>query len=112
EADRARYLRVWRGVQARFVDDPGDAIAQADQLLSEAMADRGYPMADFDRRSANLSVHYPAVVQNYRAGHDIALKHRTGKASTEELRQAMIHYRTLFEELVTDDRLQDGRAAA
>lgn len=112
ETDRARYLRVWRGVQADFVDNPGEAVAKADQLLGEAMADRGYPMADFDRRSADLSVHYPAVVQNYRAGHDIALKCKAGKASTEDLRQAMIHYRSLFEELVTDDRLQDTRAAA
>ncbi len=112
EMDRARYLRVWRSVQARFVDDPGDAVAQADQLLSEAMADRGYPVADFDRRAADLSIHYPTVTQNYRAGHDIALKHRTGKATTEDLRQAMIHYRALFQELVTDDRVPDGRAAA
>jgi hypothetical protein len=112
EMDRARYLRVWRTVQARFVDDPGDAVAKADQLLGEAMADRGYPVADFDRRAADMSVHYPTVAQNYRAGHDIALKHQAGKATTEDLRQAMIHYRALFEELVTDDRVQDARAAA
>lgn len=112
ETDRARYMQAWKGVQARFVDDPGEAVGEADQLLGEAMADRGYPMADFDRRSADLSVHYPAVVQNYRAAHDIALKHRAGKASTEDLRQAMIHDRALFEELVTDDRLQDARRAA
>jgi len=112
EADRARYMQAWRSVQARFVDNPGEAVADADRLLSEAMADRGYPMADFDRRAADLSVHYPTVVQNYRAGHDIALRHRTGKTSTEDLRQAMIHYRALFEDLVTDDRVQDGRAAA
>jgi hypothetical protein len=112
EMDRARYLRVWRTVQARFVDNPGEAIAKADQLLGEAMADRGYPMADFDRRSADLSVHYPMVVQNYRAGHEIALRHHDAKASTEDLRQAMIHYRALFEELVTDDRVQDTRTAA
>ncbi|MBV8800616.1 MAG: hypothetical protein JO208_12515 [Alphaproteobacteria bacterium] len=112
EMDRARYLRVWRTVQARFVDDPGDAVAKADELLSEAMADRGYPVADFDRRAADLSIHYPTVAQNYRAGHDIALKHRDGKATTEDLRQAMIHYRALFQELVSDERVQDGREAA
>jgi class 3 adenylate cyclase len=112
EMDRARYLRVWQSVQAHFVDNPGEAVAKADQLLGEAMTDRGYPMADFDRRSADVSVHYPRVVQNYRAGHDIALSCQSGKASTEDLRRAMIHYRELFEELVTDDRLQDARAAA
>jgi hypothetical protein len=109
EADRARYLRVWRTVQARFVDDPGDAVAKADQLLTEAMADRGYPMADFERRSADLSIHHPMVVENYRAAHDIALRHRDGKASTEDLRQAMIHYRSLFTELVGGEDL--SRAA-
>ena len=112
ETDRARYMQAWRSVQARFVDSPGDAVAEADRLLGDAMAGRGYPMADFDRRSADLSVHYPAVVQNYRAAHDIALRHRAGKASTEELRQAMIHCRALFEELVTGDRAQDARHAA
>jgi hypothetical protein len=112
EADRTRYMQAWQNVQARFVDDPGDAISQGDKLLKDVMTDRGYPMADFDRRSADLSVHYPVVVQNYRAARDIAIRHRDGKASTEDLRQAMIHYRTLFEELVTDDRVQDNRAAA
>jgi len=112
EQARARYMAAWKSVQARFVDNPGEAVADADQLLGEAMADRGYPMADFDRRSADLSVHYPEVVQNYRAAHDIALRHRAGKASTEDLRQAMIHDRALFEEVVTDNRLQDARRAA
>ena len=112
EADRARYLRVWRSVQAEFVDNPGEAVAKADQLLTEAMADRGYPMADFDRRSADLSIHYPTVVQNYRAGHDIALRHRNGKATTEDLRQAMIHYRSLFTELVSGGEVVEDRAAA
>jgi hypothetical protein len=112
EADRARYMQAWQKVQARFVDDPGDAVSQGNELLKDVMTSRGYPMADFDRRSADLSVHYPVVVQNYRAGRDIAVRHRDGKASTEDLRQAMIHYRTLFEELVTDDRLADKRAAA
>ncbi len=112
EQDRARYLRVWRSVQAKFVDDPADAIAKADQLLTEAMADRGYPMADFDRRSADLSVHYPIVVQNYRAAHDTALRQRDGKASTEDLRQAMIHYRSLFTELVGDGDVAETRNAA
>lgn len=101
EADRARYMQAWHNVQARFVDDPGTSIGEADRLLGDAMAARGYPMADFDRRSADLSVHYPEVVQNYRLGHDVAVRHRDGKASTEDLRQAMIHYRALFEELVT-----------
>ncbi|HSC18891.1 MAG TPA: hypothetical protein VLC74_08255 [Rhizomicrobium sp.] len=112
EADRTRYMQAWKNVQARFVDDPGEAVGDADELLGKAMATRGYPMSDFDRRSADLSVHYPVVAQNYRSAHDVALRHRDGKATTEDLRQAMIHYRALFEEVVTDDHKQDSRRAA
>jgi len=98
--DKARYLASWRKVQADFVDDPTDAVNRADALLGDVMAARGYPVSDFQQRSADLSVDHPVVVQNYRAAHDIALKHRRGEAGTEELRQAMIHYRALFDELV------------
>jgi hypothetical protein len=98
--DRARYLDAWRRVQEAFVDDPGRAIRDADRLVGEAMSDCGYPMTDFDHRSADLSVDHPEVVENYRQAHEIALAHRDGRAGTEELRQAMIHYRALFEELV------------
>lgn len=101
-ADRSRYLTAWTQVQADFVDDPKGAASRADALLGDVMKARGYPVSDFDQRAADLSVDHPRVVENYRAGHDIALRHARGEASTEDLRQAMIHYKSLFEELVDD----------
>jgi hypothetical protein len=100
--DRDRFHASWRQVQAEFVDDPKSSIGHADALLGDVMAARGYPVADFEQRSADLSVDHPVVVQNYRAAHDIAVRHGRGEASTEDLRQAMIHYRELFEELVDE----------
>ncbi|MGD9809769.1 MAG: hypothetical protein AB7U35_00355 [Sphingobium sp.] len=102
ERRRAEFVTTWQDVQARFVDDPAGAVARADVLLGEVMRERGYPVTDFEQRSADLSVDHPEVVQNYRAGHDIALRHGRGEASTEELRQAMIHYRALFDDLVNE----------
>ena len=99
-ADRDRYIVAWRKIQAQFVDNPKDAVTRADALLGEVMTVRGYPIGDFDQRSADLSVDHPVVVQNYRAGHDIAVRHARGEAGTEELRQAMLHYRSLFDELL------------
>ena len=103
--DKLRYLGSWQKVQADFVDDPRQAIRRADTLLGDVMAARGYPVSDFEQRSADLSVDHPTVVQNYRAAHDIALRHERGEASTEDLRQAMIHYRTLFDELVAESEM-------
>jgi len=100
--ERARFVASWRKVQADFVDNPAEAISRADELLGAVMSARGYPVTDFEQRSADLSVDYPTVVQNYRAGHDIALKRRRGEADTEALRQAMIHYRALFDELTAE----------
>ena len=100
EESRPRFIEAWRGVQARFVDSPADAVTRADVLLGEVMEARGYPVADFERRSADLSVDHGDVVQNYRAGHTIAERHARGEASTEDLRQAMIHYRALFDDLL------------
>jgi hypothetical protein len=97
--DRDRYSASWHRIQTEFVDNPKSAVTHADELLAEVMAAQGYPMSDFDQRAADLSVEHPVVVQNYRAAHDIALRHRRGEANTEDLRQAMIHYRSLFEEL-------------
>jgi hypothetical protein len=97
--DHERFSSEWRRIQAEFVDDPKESIAHADALLGDVMAARGYPVSDFEQRSADLSVEHPKVVQNYRAGHDIVVRHRRGEASTEDLRQAMIHYRSLFEDL-------------
>ncbi len=101
-ADRATFAESWNRVQARFVDDPSASVADADRLLGEVMAARGYPVADFEQRAADISVDHPKVVQNYRTAHDIALRHVKEEASTEDLRKAMIHYRALFEDLVSD----------
>ena len=102
--DRARFEDSWRRVQARFVDGPAGAVADADQLLGDVMSTRGYPVSDFEQRAADISVDHPLVLENYRTAHEIALRQTKGQASTEELRQAMIHYRTLFEELVSEGR--------
>ena len=101
-AARERYLEQWRAVQARFVDDPDRAVGEADRLLGEVMAARGYPVADFEQQAADLSVHHARVIEHYRAGHAIALRHAHGQAGTEDLRQALIHYRELFQELVEE----------
>src|SRR4051812_48853817 len=100
--DRSRFTEQWDRVQAHFVDAPAGAVAEADQLLGDIMATCGYPMGDFEQRSADISVDHPVVVQNYRAAHDIALRQAKGQATTEDLRRSMIHYRALFEDLVYD----------
>jgi hypothetical protein len=102
------YLQQWRSVQARFVDDPKGAVTDADRLVEDVMKVRGYPVSDFDQRAADLSVHHPRVVDNYRAARDIAHRHRRGEATTEDLRQAMVYYRDLFEDLL-EDREHEAR---
>lgn len=94
------FSNQWRGVQTRFVDDPVGAVADADALVDRLMAARGYPMSDFEQRAADLSVGHASVVEHYRAAHAIALRHRAGEATTEDLRNAFIHYRALFTELL------------
>ena len=101
-ADQDRFLERWTKVQATFVDDPERSVDYADALLAEVMGARGYPVSDFEQRAGDISVDHPNVVQHYRAGHDIAVRHSRGEASTDDLRQALIHYRALFEELVTE----------
>ena len=98
--EQQRFSEEWRSAQARFVDDPPLAIHDADQLVCEVMKLRGYPMADFDRRTEDLSVDHPGVVRTYRAAHAIALTEQEGRATTEDLRQAMVYYRELFDELL------------
>jgi hypothetical protein len=95
-----RYTHEWEGVQVRFVDDPVGATRDADRLVQQVMSDRGYPMDDFDGRADLISVDHPTVVENYRKAHTTFLAYDAGDASTEELRQAMVHYRSLFDELV------------
>jgi hypothetical protein len=101
---RARYTEQWNRVQAHFVDAPAGAVAEADQLLGDIMATCGYPVGDFDQRAADISVEHPVVTQNYRSAHEIALRQGKGQASTEDLRRAMIHYRALFEDLVSHSK--------
>jgi hypothetical protein len=101
---RARFAEDWEQVQAKFVDDPERSVSLADALLGEVMKARGYPVEDFDQRAADLSVEHPRLVENYRAAHEIALRHSRGQAGTEDLRNAFIGYRKLFEELLHADQ--------
>jgi hypothetical protein len=98
--EAARFADAWRTTQARFVDDPRRAIADGDRLVQELMGARGYPVGDFEQRVADISVDHPRVVEHYRAAHAIAGASGDGRTSTEELRQAMVHYRALFEDLL------------
>jgi hypothetical protein len=108
---RANFVAAWQKIQARFVDDPKIAVTEADKLIQEIMAARGYPVADFEQRAADISVNHPLIVEHYRAGHDIAREHSKGRASTEDLRRAMIHYRTLFAELADEPELIRSKTA-
>jgi hypothetical protein len=99
-AEQERYQADWASVQAKFVDEPGEAVVDADGLIMEVMQLRNYPMSDFEQRAADVSVSYPALVSNYRAARVIAIENEKHLADTEELRQAMIYYRSLFEELL------------
>jgi hypothetical protein len=99
-ADAARFSQAWSTLQGRFIDSPKGVVVEADQLVRELMEKRGYPMGDFERRAADISVDHPGVVSNYRAAQVIATRDASGEADTEELRKAVIHYRTLFDELL------------
>jgi hypothetical protein len=99
-SERERYLADWTAVQSKFVDDPGQAIVDADRLIIEVMQLRAYPVSDFEQRAADLSVNYPDLVSNYRSAREIAVKNEQHQADTEELRQAMVYYKSLFGELL------------
>jgi hypothetical protein len=110
EAARNRYAQGWKRIQAEFVDNPKDALVRADEFVQEVMSARGYPMADFDQRADDLSVEHPVVVENYRVAHGITVRHGQGQASTEDLRQAMLHYRRLFDELASRSVTETAKA--
>lgn len=98
--DATRFSEAWRLIQSRFVDDPKGAVVDADRLVDEVMRTRGYPIADFEQRAADISVDHPRVVSNYRSARVIAGRNTRGETNTEELRQALVHYRELFAELL------------
>ncbi len=98
--ERARFSQSWQAVQARFVDDPAASVNEADTLVGQLMQTRGYPISDFDQRAADISVNHPDVVDNYRKAHEIALAEDRGQAQTEDLRNAMVYYRSLFNDLL------------
>ncbi len=98
--ERARFSQSWQAVQARFVDDPAASVNEADMLVGQLMQTRGYPISDFDQRAADVSVNHPDVVDNYRKAHEIALAEDRGQAQTEDLRTAMVYYRSLFNDLL------------
>ena len=111
-ADRSRFEQSWQADQARFVDDPRGAVREADHLVIELMQARGYPVADFDQRAADVSVDHPHVVERYRAAHEIAGRDVRNEADTEDLRNAIVHYRALFQELLVADTASTDSAAA
>jgi cytoskeletal protein RodZ len=111
-AARDRYLEAWRATQGTFVDDPATATREADTLVAQVMRDRGYPVDDFEQRAADVSVDHPQVAENYRAAHAIYQANEQGLASTDDLRQAFVHYRSLFAQLLDvegDDRQEAHR---
>lgn len=103
EGDRVRYRADWQKVEQHFIERPTTAVVEADELVADIMRTRGYPMGDFERHASDLSVTHPRIVDHYREGHG-AIGGKTPKTSTEDLRQAMLHYRALFDELI-DDRI-------
>ena len=109
-AAQAQYLEAWRATQGKFVDDPAAATREADVLVARVMRDRGYPVDDFDQQAADVSVDHPQVAENYRAAHAVFQANEQGLASTDDLRQAFVHYRSLFAQLL--DVEDDGRKEA
>jgi hypothetical protein len=106
-----RFRREWRQIQATFVDNPDEAVRESDRLVTEVMAARGYPAEDFDTRAADLSVDHPTVVENYRVARGLAQRRAQGHAGTEELRQAVVNYRALFDDLLETGEVSQRRAS-
>jgi hypothetical protein len=109
DQEREKFAQAWEQEQAHFVDQPREAVNNADRLVTEVMEARGYPMGDFDQRAADVSVDHPVVVENYRIAHNIAVRNRKEPVSTETLREAMIHYRALFADLLHDGGMRPIR---
>ncbi len=100
---RARYTEEWRTVQTRFVDEPRDAVVKADRLVTSVLRDRGYPVSSFEQAAADISADHPRVVEDYRIAHGVVVRTEKGEVPTEDLRQAMQHFRSLFDDLVRAD---------
>ncbi len=111
QEEQVRFSDAWRKTQADFVDDPSRAVNEANDLVKEVMRARGYPVGDFEQRAADVSVDHASVVSNYRAAYDIATRNKSSEATTEDLRQAMVHYRSLFEELLAQPSTRKEAAA-
>lgn len=107
QGERSQFADRWQQVQAYFVDDPSRATDDADELVGEVMVSRGYPVGDFEQRAADVSVNHPRVVEHYRVAHTIALRNARGDADTEQLRQALVHFRALFEDLLDVNEPRD-----
>jgi hypothetical protein len=105
-SEREHYLTEWKVVQTKFIDQPGQATVEADHLIMEVMQIRNYPVSDFEQRAADLSINYPELVSNYRLARAIAIKNEQHQADTEELRQALVHYRSLFDELLKTETVE------
>lgn len=105
-SDRQRFAEDWAAVQRRFVDDPAGAVTQADTLVNSVLVARGYPVDDFEKRADDISVNYPAMVQNYRSAREVMARHAQTQSSTEDLRLAMVNFRSLFDELLDSSTSQ------
>jgi hypothetical protein len=110
-AECETFLNEWRTVQSRFVDDPAAAVGDADGLVDRLIQARGYPTSDFDQQAADISVEHPHAVHNYRTAHQITLRHQQGEGSTEDLRTALIHYRSLFDDLLRKETVEQKEVA-
>jgi hypothetical protein len=111
-ADATWFSQEWGALQSRFIDNPKGVVMQADRLVRDLMIKRGYPMQDFEHRAADISVHHPTVVETYRSAQAIAMREQRGEASTEDLRKAVVYYRTLFDELLEVRGGQPGLRSA
>jgi FtsZ-interacting cell division protein ZipA len=110
--ERERFTTQWRALQSRFVDAPQEAMTEADRLVDQLMQARGYPVSDFEQRAADISVDHPRVVDNYRAARHIAFRYQRGDATTEDLRKAILYYRSLFDELLHDELVAHRKEVA